>query len=220
MSSYKEAIYTLKNIRAGGKQTDDVVLSDDNYVDILNYYRAKLIRQEIDRGQRLDPSTIQSLSNISVERVVFDRGQPLSGKTVYRTVSKIPKAVETSKNNLVTFVGHNLLGKNFQRSTPYKVQLDIHRALTSSEPKWFEYDERIYVITEDSLQKIMIQLVAENPLRVHELNNTLDIFNPLDTEFPLSDSLRDSIYKLVADAEYKILGIVDEINDGRENSSE
>lgn len=220
MSTYKEVIYTLKNIRAGGKQTDDVVLSDDNYADILNYYRAKLIRQEIDRGQRLDPTTIQVLQDVEVERVVFDRGQPLSGKTVFRTIKPIPRAIETSKNNLVTFVGNNLLGKPFQRSTAYKVQLDVHRTLTGLEPKWFEFDERIYVITEDSLVDIVIQLVAENPLKVYEFNEKLDVFNPLDAEYPLSDSLRDSVYKLIADTEYKLLGIVDDVNDGRENNAE
>ena len=217
--TYKEVIYTIKNIKSGGKQTDDVVLSDDNYADIINYYRAKLIRQEMDRGQRLDPSTIQVLLDVEVERVQFDRGKPLSGRTVFRTTKIIPKAVETSRSNLVTFIGHNLLGKSFQRSTPYKVQLDIHRAITGLEPKWFEFDSRIYVVTEDPIKKISIQLVAENPLKVHEFNNTVDIFNPLDVEYPLSDTLRDSIYKLIADAEYKIMGIVDTVNDGRENKA-
>lgn len=215
MATLKEIIYTIKNLKGGGKQSDDTALSDENYVDIINYYRAKLIRQEIDRFQKLDPNTIQPLYGLEVERVEFDRGQPLSGKTVFRTKDKIPRAIETTKNNLVTFVGNNLLGKAFQRSTPYKVHFDVARSITGLEPKWFEFDERIYVVTEDPLEKVVIQLVAENPFKVMELNNKIDIFDPYNFEYPMSDTMRDSLYKLILDVELKISAVpTDNLNDG------
>lgn len=219
MSKLNEIIYSIKNIRAGGIQSDDVKLSDENYIDIINYYRSKLIRQEIDRNMRLDPLLIQPIygserKGLEVERVKFNRGEPLSGKTVFRTKIKIPRAISTNGNNLVTFVGHNLLGKSFQRATPYNVHLLVARSLTGLEPKWFEFDERIYVVTEDSLTHIVVQAVVENPLKVFEINGELDAYNPLDIEYPMSDTMRDSMYKLIADAEYKIMGITDNINDG------
>lgn len=217
MSLLSEIIFSIKNIKSGGITSDDSKLSDENYADIIAYYRSKLIRQEIDRGGRLDPLIIQSLSKgngLEVERVKFNRGEPLSGVTVFRTKDKIPRAIATSKNNLVTFVGNNLLGKAFQRTTPYKVQLDVTRTITGLVPKWFEFDERIYVITKDSLTNIVVQLVAENPLKIFEFNNQLNPYSPFDIEYPMSDTMRDSLYKLIADAEYKILGITDDSNDG------
>jgi hypothetical protein len=222
MAKLNEIIYSLKNIKAGGIQSDDVKLSDENYVDIINYYRAKLIRQAVDRKERLDPLVIQPLygadrKGLEVERVVFNRGEPLSGKTVFRTKDKLPRAIATAGTNLVTFVGHNLLGKAFQRATPYNVHLLAARTLTGLEPKWFEFDERIYVVTEDSLSRVVVQLVAENPLKVLELNGELNEYNPLDTEYPMSDTLRDSMIKLIADAEYKVLGITDDSNDSLDN---
>lgn len=222
MSTLSEIVYQIKNIRGGGIQSSSVKLSDEQYIDTINYYRSKLIRQEIDRGGLLDPLTIQSLhgttgNGLEVERVKFNRGEPLSGVTVFRTKLKLPRAIATNKNNLVTFVGDNLLGKAYQRSTPYKVQLDVTRSITGLVPKWFEFDERIYVINEDPLTNIVVQLVAENPLKIFEFNNELDAYDPFNIEYPMSDTMRDSMYKLIADAEYKILGITDDTNDGQDS---
>jgi len=222
MAKLNEIIYQIKNIKSGGIQSDDVKISDEQIVDQINYYRAKLIRQEVDRGGKVDPLLIQSLlgtgdNGLEVERVKFNRGQPLSGKTVFKAKLKLPKAISTSKNNLVMFVGDNLLGRPYQRSTPYKVQLDVTRSITGLVPKWFEFNESIYVITEDPLTNLVVQLVAENPLVVLEFNNQLDPYNPFDIEYPLSSTMIDSIYKLMADTEDKILGITDDTNDGQDS---
>lgn len=225
MATLKEIIYTIKNLKAGGVQSDDTKLSDANYADIVNYYRSKLIRQGIDRREQLDPMVIQPLYGddklgLEVERVVFNRGQPLSGKTVYRTVKKIPRAISTKTTNLVTFVGSNMLGKNFHRVTVNNASLMTKRAITGLEPKWFEFDERIYIITEDPLNRITIQLVAENPSKAKELNGEIDEFDPLNFEYPMSDTMRDSIFKLILDAELKVSSIgTDNINDGLEKTT-
>ncbi len=220
MATINELIFQIKNIRSGGIQSDDTKLSDEQILDQINYYRAKIVRQEIDRGGLLDPLLVQSLSKgngLEVERVKFNRGEPLSGRTVFRTKDKLPRAIATTKNNLVTFVGDNLLGKSYQRTTPYKVQLDVTRSITGLVPKWFEFDERIYIINEDPLTNIVVQLVAENPLKVIEFNGELNIYNPFDIEYPISDTMRDSLYKLIADTELKILGITDDTNDGQDS---
>lgn len=205
----------VQNLKSGGIQDDDNKLSDEQVADIISYYRAKLIRQEIDRGMKLDPMVIQPLLDLEVERVKFNRGEPLSGVTVFRTINKLPRAISSKGNNLVTFVGHNLLGKAFQRTTPYKAQLDIHRPYTGLNIKWFEFDERLYVITEDSLKHITAQIVAENPTKVLELNGELDIYDPFDYEYPMSTTMLDSLFKLMADAELKYASLpTDDINDG------
>lgn len=215
-----EIIYGIKNLKSGGITSDDSKISNEQYADIIAYYRAKLVRQEIDRGGLLDPLLIQVLSSengLEVERVKFNRGEPLSGKTVFRTKLKLPRAIATTKNNLVTFVGDNLLGKAYQRSTAYKVQLDVTRSITGLVPKWFELDERIYVVTEDPLTNLVVQLVAENPLAVFKFNKQLSTYSIFDIEYPMSNTMIDSMYKLIADAEYKILGITDDTNDGQDS---
>lgn len=214
----KEIVYQIRNLKGGGISSDDDKLSNDQYADIITYYRAKLIRQEIDRGMKLDPMVIQSVTNIELERVKFNRGEPLSGKTVFRSIKEIPRAISTKGTNLVTFVGHNMLGQSFQRTTLSKSQFDVCRPFTGLNIKWFEFDKHIYVITEDSLKHIVVQLVAENPLKVVELNGDLDPFDPLDFEYPISIVMLDSIFKLMSDAEFKISGTpTDDVNDGQES---
>lgn len=211
----KEIIYNVSNLKAGGVKSDDVKMSDEQYASIIHYYRAKLIRQEIDRGMKLDPMLIQPLLDVEVERVAFSRGQPLSGKTVYRTTKLIPRAVATKGSNLVVFVGDNLLGSAFQRTTATKVQFDTFRPYTSLNPKWFEFNDHIYVVTEDSLTNIVIQLVAENPYRVLKFTNSINVFDPFEYEYPISITMLDSVYKLMADMDNIYSGVSeDDLNDG------
>lgn len=211
----KEVVQGVQNLQGGGISNDDNKLSDEQVADMVHYYRSKLIRQELDRGYKLDPMLIQPLFKLEVERVTFNRNEPLSGKTVFRTIKKLPRAISTRGTNLVTFVGHNLLGQAFQRTTPYKTQFDIFRPFTGLNIKWFEFDEKIYVITEDPLKTIVVQLVAENPTKVVELNGGLDVYNPFDYEYPISNTMIDTIFKLMVDSELKIDSTpTDDVNDG------
>ena len=213
----QEIVQQVQNMKDGGITSSSIKMSNEQIADIVHYYRAKLIRQEIDRGMKLDTALIQPLFSIEVERVKFDRSQPLSGKTVFKTTKKIPRAIATKGPNLITFVGHNLLGQAFQRTTLYKAQLDIYRPFTALNIKWFEFNEHIYLITEDSLKEIVIQLVVENPTKVIEFNNQLDVYSPFNYEYPLSVTMLDSLFKLMADMELKYGSIpTDDINDGLE----
>ena len=213
----KEIVYQIQNLKSGGIKSGDNKLSDEQVADIVHYYRAKLIKQELDRGSRLDPALIQPIFDLQVDRVPFNRKQPISGKTVFKTVKQIPRAISTKGTNLVTFVGDNLLGRAYQRSTPTKVQLDVFRSYTGLSPKWFEFDSCIYVITEDSLTDIVVQLVAENPTKVNDLNQVGNVYDPLEYEYPLSVTMLDSIFKLMADMELKYGSLpTDDMNDGQE----
>lgn len=216
----KEIIYNISNLKAGGVKSDDVKLSDEQYASIIHYYRAKLIRQEIDRGMKLDPMLVQPMLDVEVERVQFSRNEPLSGKTVYRTVKPIPRAISTKGSNLVVFVGDNLLGRAYQRSTATRVQFDSFRPYTGLNPKWFEFNDHIYVATEDSLTDIVIQLVAENPYRVLKFTNSIDVFDPFNYEYPISMTMLDTIFKLMLETELRVDAMgEDDINDGLDESS-
>ena len=97
----------------------------------------------------------------------------------------------------------------------------VARSITGLEPKWFEFDGRIYVVTEDPLTDIVIQLVAEDPRKIVELNGGGNVFDPLDFEYPLSNTLRDSIYKLMLDVELKISSVpTDMLNDGQNSPTQ
>lgn len=214
----KEITYLYQNSKTDGIQSDDTKSSDAEVGDSIHYFRAKLIRQEIDRGMKLDPVLIQSLLDVEVERVKFNRGQPLSGKTVYRTVKPLPRAIATKGSNLVLFVGDNLLGRSFQRSTATKVQFDSFRPYTGLNPKWFEFNNHIYIATEDSLTDIVVQLVAENPTKVLEFTGAVDLYDPTDYEYPISITMMDSLFKLLNDMDNAFGSTgTDDLNDGQDD---
>jgi hypothetical protein len=59
MASYNEIVYNLKNVYRGGITSDDETMSDRQLIFIFNYYRAKLIREDLNKGRTIDRSIIQ-----------------------------------------------------------------------------------------------------------------------------------------------------------------
>ena len=107
MSTYREIIYNLDNLFNGGLGSDDDNTSHSQLLFWVNYYRAKLVREDLNKGRTLDPQLIQDLGCVPVACVdateCCDLG--LDGITVVRTVDPIPKLLQTYDKINLTFVG-------------------------------------------------------------------------------------------------------------------
>lgn len=189
----KEIVYSIKNLKAGGTQNQNESISDLQYLAILDYYRAKLIRQQVSAGYRLNERLIQDLGELHLE---FDKG------SIYVT-KEIPNPIEAG-SILITDVRDNY-DIPYQKSTLSSVQWTTHSKFTKDTPKWFPVGRKIGVVNHASDNKLRVAGVFESPLEVLkflELDNELD---PLDFEYPLSNTMVDTIYKMIVEAEVTLL---------------
>jgi hypothetical protein len=218
MSTLKEIIYNLKNIKAGGKQSDDIVLSDEQYMFMVDQYRAKRIRQDIERGKKINPNLIQSLGFLTLIKTDETDMYEIGGCDIYKTDTVIPKAIETNTINLLTYVGPDSYGMPFQRTSAGKLIWDLQSRYSKSITKWFELMDRIYVASGRSYSGIYVDGIFESPYKVLEFTNQVDESDPFEFEYPISVTMLDDIYKLMSDLELRIqlMAPLDLTNDGNE----
>lgn len=209
MATLSEIIYNVKNLRAKGRQSDDTEISDRQYAFIVNYYRALLLKREADRNKFIDNVT-QSMGDVALKKADKNESCDIND-CIYRTVNKIPKAVLTNSGSLIKYVGLTNLSKPFQKTTVERVIWDLQSPLTKHLPKWYELNDYIYIVNPptDSLEIITVHGVFEDPIAVNSLKScgTEDCFQGYNFEYPISVTFLDSIYKMMADAEFKINGM-------------
>jgi hypothetical protein len=218
MATLKEIIYHIKNLKAKGVQSDDVKLSDREYMFMIDQYRARLIRQYYDKFKEVSPQDVQDLGYVAVEQCPADEMPVIGGFDMFRTERTIPRMVSTARGSLFTFVGHSPVDLPFQRTSLTKLPWDRHSKYTRAEPKWFDTLSRVYIATEQPINEVFILGVAESPYKVIEFRNELNYNDPYDFEYPLSITLLDALYKMIAEAEFKIVNmeVADTSNDGQE----
>lgn len=217
-----EIIYNIKNLRAGGLQSTGEDLSDAQLAFIIDYYRAKLNKQDNDRGRTNRSQDIQDLGKVSLEQSTDDCCD-IGGDCVLRTVLPIPSFLEFNNTALITFVG-TVDGQAFQFSKENKITWDKFAKYTGKLPKWFTKNNYIYIINPPStlLKYITIRGIFESPKKANEFktcdcDNGLSCNRDFDFEYPLSLDRVDLIVKLIAETEFRILQTIiqDDLNDGQ-----
>lgn len=206
-----EVVYNIKNLKSGGKTSDDKSMSDLQWMFIVDSYRAQLIRNSIVKGHTVNGQSIQELksSKIILTQSTLEKCEMYS--------NHLPKAIETQNNNLYTFVG-TPKGKQYQRTTYNKSQWEKYAKYVGNLPKWYELGSIITVMNHNKNVGLSIKGLFENPIEVERFNGTLDVMNPLNFEYPASNTMIDSIVKMIADSEMKISMIFpkDNLNDGKD----
>lgn len=210
MSSVSHIISTIKNLK-NGKTTDDKSISDSQWLYILDYYRAILIRQQIQKGQSINENCVQELlpSKITLTQ------NPKEKYELY--TNNLPKAIELHKGLAYTFVGTEG-GLSYQRTTYNKSQWDSQSKYIGKLSKWYMLGSRMYITHHSTKLKLNIQGVFERPLDVIVFNDLLDDMNPFSWEYPMSSTMIDTVIKMIVDSEIRLSLLVpkDNLNDGRD----
>lgn len=231
MAKLSEILYTVKNLPRGGKgDFDDNAYSDRQLIFIINYYRAKLIAQDINKGKNLTQYYNQTLGKVRlVESSKTDCGLPDCDIDDYilRTEKPIPKTIDTNDKDLISYVGTVDFSKAFSRTTFHKVPFDSYAKYTGKRTKYYELDKYLYIVNPPSklLKYITITGVFEDPLAVNDFRTTAcdeenNCFTPYDIEYPLGITYLDTIYKLMLATEFRFNNILkfDTVNDGQDSN--
>jgi hypothetical protein len=206
-----EIIYNIKNLMAGGIESDDTDLSNAQMAFIVAYYRAKLLKQDQDKGRMDKTLYVQNLGKVPL--VQADKNECCdTDACILRTQLKIPTPLETYKGMNITFVG-TLHGRPFQREHHNSMFWASAAKWVGKEPKWYYQNGYIYLVNPPSvmLSDINIQGIFEKPedavsFRTCDCpDNNEDCFRSFDFEYPLPQHHVDTIVKLIAQTEMKIL---------------
>ena len=162
----KELIYNLKNLRAGGVQSDDTKLSDRQMLFIINYYRAKLIRQEHGKNRITSQEEVQNLGEVELIKTDSNEYDCGENACVLRTKKQVPRSLITHKSHGFTFVGM-VDGMSWQyANTMDGAAWSQFQKYTGNKTKWVLQGRYIYIINpiDPLLTYISIRGVFEDPL--------------------------------------------------------
>lgn len=206
-----ELIYNVKNLKAGGKSSDDSQISDYQWMFIIDQYRSQLIRQQQSKGQSINEQLLQSLnpSKITLTQSLTDKCELIT--------NEIPSFIEGQKSNYSTFVGTEG-GLSYQRTTWNKVMWD-KQSPAKTFKRWYEVGNKLTVRNHNKSQKLLIMGLFERPMDVVEFNGELDEMNPFNFKYPISNVMLDTLYKMIIESEVKLSLILqpDVLNNGKED---
>lgn len=209
-----EIVYNIKNLIAGGLESDDANLSDSQLAFIVGYYRAKLAKQDLDRGRINKEIHIQNLGKVNLIEADKNECCDTDG-CILRTELKIPKPLETNTGLNITFVG-TMNGRPFNKEYHNSMFWAGAAKYTGREPKWYYQNGYIYIVNPPSvmLDHINIQGIFEDPYVAKKFRSCDcpqngedcgDTFPSMDFEYPIPMHHIDTIVKLVSQTELQIL---------------
>lgn len=214
-----EIIYTIRTLRSGGNTSDDDGVTDDQWAFIVDYYRAKLVKDRSTAGS-LPQSLVQSLGKVELTKTP----DPClyEGACILRPVKALPKLVTTNKGQeLITFVGSRT--QPFSRTTFTGSFFTSHRRYADKLPYWYLTNDgiRIYQPPTQAFKYVVIQGVFEDPVEAAEYKDCKEAgCIGLEVEYPMPSDLMDTLVKMVAQAELSFIrqSIEDESNNLREDT--
>lgn len=197
---------------AGGIQTDDDNLSDEQVLFILNYYRSRLMKNDQEKGRFNNDLYIQNLG-CNVQLIQADKNEGCAVEDcILRTELQIPKPLETFKGINISFVG-TPNGKPFMKNSHNGMFYKRAAKWTGKEPSWYYQNGYIYVVDPPTTMftEMNIQGIFEDPQAAEKFRTCAcpseeeDCFDGFDFEYPLPQHHVDTVVKLIAETELRIL---------------
>lgn len=218
MSTLSEIIATIQGLRSG-RQTDEQVFTQAEWVPLINQWRAKLLRQEVSDGKRLVGTIHEQTITIPLERL--STSLPFPGKglpTAYKSPKPVPTLLHTKWGNKPSFVGTNPVLPSAQPSSLQTIRYQMAATLTGQEDRYILHESDFYYYTSRGITSVAMTGVFEDPYKVEEYLDRVDPFDPYNFQYSLSETHLDTLYRGLADTELRILraSLPDTSNDGHE----
>lgn len=193
-----QVIYSIRNLIKDAK-SDDVKISDKQFEFIINYIRARLISQELDKGKTISENIKQDLGIINLIKVDSAESESLTaGLTILRTDRPLPSVIELNYKDCLVYVGGIDKYSPFQFTT----KAYAHRVKDSKYAKKIAHayikDDYIYVVSPTNLIKyINVQGVFEDPRFAWEFNVDNSFYDPGIDEYPLSTRMVETLGEMI-----------------------
>jgi hypothetical protein len=207
-TSLRSIIYDLLHIIRGAKIADDEPISERQLENWIHQYRAKLLKQDLDKGKYLNPDYIQEYQD--------EDGNPLSIvpneqelRTVYRTSVQIPKTIDLNYKSGIIYLG-DVNGNRIQLVPEARVNFQQYKKITSNSTIAYLKDRYVYLYNHNGLQYIRLRGVFEIPTEIPGYD--LD-----EDKYPIPVNLLPTLKEMILKNE---LGIIYKAPNDDENDTE
>lgn len=172
------------------------------------YYRALLIKREIDKGRDINELYLTTIGPIHL-----DREETVPGYYTYVGDQNLPKLIDFNFKPGVIAV-RDLYGNLIQLGNQTKANLQRYRKATCKDYIAWVKGDRIYVAGDNNqLEYINVDVIMEDPTELG------DCFDP-DTEFPVPAAMIPVITQMIMERELRTMLSMpsDETNDSHDDT--
>ena len=157
------------------------------------YYRALLIKQDLDKDRYVD-----DLYKTTIGPIHLDKVETVPGKIVYVGDKELPKLISFNKSSGIVAV-KDMYGNMIQLGDYTKAKYQKYRKATCGDYIAWEHNNKIFVEGDSNqLEYIMVDVIMEDPTQEKEC------FDP-DEEFPIPGSRIPLITQMIMDKELRVL---------------
>lgn len=215
--TFPQLVYNIRNIIRDNR-SDDIKVTDRQLEFIINYYRARLIKQEVDKNRSISSNIIQDLGQVPVIKMdISEIGGVTTGQNILRTTTPIPKLVELNQKDAIIYVGGLDKLSNIDFVSKAQSKWNRFNEYGSKLPTAYYRNGYIYISNFPKVTKfINIEGIFANPKEVGNYKNAGISCYDVDLDpYPISEYMISPLTKLIITEELTMFlqMIPDEIND-------
>jgi hypothetical protein len=204
--SLDSIVYDIINTARANNVSESETLSFIQVESWVHEYRAKLLKQDLDKGKYANPDYIQSLEAIRVivveapERTILK-----SGTYNYRTEQQIPKTIDLNYRS--GFIGiEDVLGNEIHFMPQGRTQWQKHKKYTALDTYAWLNNRYLYITSSSLLHFISVRGIFEVPSEAGNFTNEL-ISKPVFTslsKYPIPINMVPVLKQMIFENELKM----------------
>ena len=177
----------LMLIIRGSQLTQSEPISKRQLEAWVHEYRAKLLKQDLDKGKMPNPDYIQTLQALELEEVDEAEGTNVdTDYQTFRTILFLPNTLDLNNKLGFMYVG-TVTGQEIQFVNETRSRWQQYRKYTSNDRIAYLKDGKIYVTNDKNIRYITVRGVFEIPPEVSHLDNPNEVVTDVtgDSPYPI-----------------------------------
>lgn len=177
-------IQDLLHIVRGAQITQSEPISRRQVEAWIHQYRAKLIKQDLDKGKKPNPDYIQVIQALELEEVDEAEGSTLdTDYQTFRTKIQLPNSVDLNFKPGLMYVG-TTTGQEIQFAPESRARWQQYKKYTLNDPIAYLKNNYIYVTNDKEIRYITVRGIFEVPPEVSHLNNPNEVITDVTASSP------------------------------------
>jgi hypothetical protein len=187
----------IRNSATSGSNPNDFKIEDSQILYWIDQIGAMLKIQSVQKRKDIELSWIQTLSCMDLEQV--DKSECCeieTGCMILRT-NELPRTIEINGTDGIIRVT-NLMGETIPKTSYLEASYAGYSKFSAHKAKWFLKNNRVYIINNDELSKVNIDLVAESPSELSSYTNCSgSTCYDINSDYPCSLKMASEIASIV-----------------------
>lgn len=212
-----QLVYNLRNIIRDNR-SDDIKVTDRQLEFIINYYRARLIKQEVDKNRPVSSNIIQDLGKVPLTKMdMSEISGVVTGDNILRTTDEIPKLLELNQKDAIIYIGGLDKVSNIDFVTKAQSKWNRYNKYGSKLPTAYYRNGYIYIINFPKNTKfINIEGIFVDPREVSRYKTDgIMCYDITQDPYPMSEYMISTLTDMVVSKELTVFLQMtpDEVND-------